>query len=78
VKKLYSYSSHLNLYQFQNPKFISEGRYGEYYQGDQIKEYAMGMACSTNGRDEKYNILVVKPERARTIGVDEKITLDWI
>jgi len=28
----------------------------------------MGGACSGHGRDEKYNILVVKPERNRPLG----------
>jgi hypothetical protein len=40
----------------------------KYYSGDQIKEDKIGGRCSTHGRDEKYNILVGKPEGKRLLG----------
>jgi hypothetical protein len=41
----------------------------------------MGGACSTHGKDEKYKILVGKPEgknNSKNLGVDGKIILEWI
>jgi len=39
----------------------------------------MGRTCRTHRRDDKYNILVGKPEdHTEDIGVDERIILEWI
>jgi hypothetical protein len=41
----------------------------------------MGAACSTHGRDQKYIILVRKPEAVNYLGdldTDESIVLIWI
>jgi hypothetical protein len=38
----------------------------QYYSGDQIED-EMGMACSTHGKDEKFNILIGKCEGKRPL-----------
>jgi hypothetical protein len=48
-----------------NEELRNLNSFAKYYQGNQIKEHEMDGACSTHRGDDKYNILVGKPEEKR-------------
>jgi hypothetical protein len=50
-----------------------------YNQNDQVKEYEMDRACSTNGeKRNKYRILVGKPEVKRPLGRPRRRWVDSV